>query len=102
MLREVLNRRFGNKWPHPDLIVIDGGQGQVNVALSVLREQKLKIPVLGIAKGITRKKDEFIFNRQDPELKRVVNNFEMILIGVRDEAHRFAIKYHRALRGRIR
>jgi len=102
MLKEVLTRRFKNKWPHPDIILVDGGQGQVNAALAVLKERKINLPVVGIAKGITRKKDEFIYNRQDPELKRIVKNFEEIFIRVRDEAHRFAIKYHRQLRSKIR
>jgi len=102
MLKEVLARRFKNKWPHPELIVIDGGRGQVNAALEVLKKYKSKIPVVGIAKGITRKKDEFIYDRTDPELKRVVKQFEQVLIHARDEAHRFAVKYHRQIRGKIR
>lgn len=102
MLKEVIARRFKNKWPHPVLMVIDGGRGQVNAALEILKLYKVNIPVVGIAKGITRKKDEFIFNRQDLELKRVVKQFEQTLIQARDEAHRFAVKYHRKLRGKIK
>lgn len=101
MLKEVISRRFRNKWLHPDLILVDGGRGQVNAAIDVLKTFKLDIPVVGIAKGITRKKDVFIYDRQDPELKRIVTQFEEILIRVRDEAHRFAVKYHRQLRGKI-
>lgn len=102
MLKEVIARRFKNKWSYPQIILIDGGRGQVNAALDILKKYRIKIPVVGIAKGVTRKKDEFIYDRKDPELKRVVKQFEETLIRVRDEAHRFAIKYHRELRGRIK
>ena len=93
MLREVLLRRFGNEWPLPTLVLIDGGKGQVNTAERVLDEVGLKIPVVGIAKGPTRKKNEFIGTVPkgiDPNT----------LIKVRNEAHRSAIFYHRAVRGR--
>jgi len=85
-----------------------------------LREFKLSIPVIGIAKGIDRKKDELIFDNVETRLiaslRRVADNVETqnfaslrrlagqykdILVRVRDEAHRFAIGYHRQLRGRI-
>lgn len=102
MLKEVLDRRFKNKWPYPDLIIIDGGRGQVNAALEVLKKYQLDIPIAGIAKGIDRKKDEFIYDRQDLELKRVIKQYEDMLVRVRDEAHRFAVKYHRELRGRMK
>jgi len=98
MMREVLTRRFNNDWQKPDIIFIDGGRGQVNVAEEVLRKFKLKIPVIGIAKGITRKNDEFIYDKKDLELKRVVEIFPEIFKKVRDEAHRFAITYHKKLR----
>ncbi len=107
MLREVLQRRFarlrqgfggqarasGDQWPLPHLILIDGGGGQVNAARNVLREAGLKIPIIGIAKGPKRKRNDFIgILPQDVDKK--------ILIRVRDEAHRFAIGYHKKLRGR--
>ncbi len=94
MLKEVLRRRFHNDWQLPDAILIDGGVGQVNGARAVLNEVGLRIPVVGIAKGATRKKNEFIGaipSGTDPK----------ILIKVRDEAHRFAISYHKNLRGRM-
>ena len=102
MMREVLRRRFARhashgmptrkgSWPLPDLVLIDGGRAQVNVAHEVLEELGFKIPVLGIAKGPDRKKNE-ILGSIPPwvELKA--------LIRLRDEAHRFAVSYHRALR----
>jgi len=58
----------------------------------------LDIPVIGIAKGPTRKKDEFVFDERSLELSFLARNYSHILKRVRDEAHRFAIKYHRQLR----
>lgn len=115
MLKEVLERRFRRTarkspqppltkvdyWPRPDLILIDGGRGQVNAALGVLQKYKLSIPVIGIAKGITRKKDEFIFDKFSGwalELERIASNYTNLLKQVRNEAHRFAISYHRLRR----
>lgn len=94
MLAEVLRRRFGNPWALPQLILIDGGKPQVGAALKVLSETGYKIPVVGIAKGPTRKKNEFIGAIPKQTSRET-------LIRVRDEAHRFAISYHRKLRGRI-
>jgi len=96
MLKEVLRRRFSRfpksgGWPLPDLILIDGGLGQVNAARQVLGKAGLKILVIGIAKGPTRKKNEFV--------GAIPKGFSAAtLIKVRDEAHRFAISYHRKLR----
>lgn len=96
MLREMLRRRFARipsalGWTLPDLVLIDGGKGQVNVVKKTLSEAGLKIPIVGIAKGPTRKKNEFI-----GVLPRGVE--EKTLIRIRDEAHRFAVFYHRKLR----
>jgi len=91
MMREVLSRRFENSWPLPDLVLIDGGAGQINAAKNVVREFKLKIPVIGIAKGPTRKRNDIIGIVPKGIEKKT-------LIRVRDEAHRFAIKYHKKVR----
>ena len=91
MIKEVLRRRFHNDWKLPALILIDGGRGQVNATKAVLSEFSLKTPVVGIAKGPKRKKNEFIGKIPEGFNKK-------ILIMVRDEAHRFAISYHRKLR----
>ena len=88
MLQEVLERRFLNDWPKPDLILIDGGKGQVNGAKQILAKRKLDIPVVGLAKGPDRKNDELI---TDEKLDVDKN----LLIRVRNEAHRFAINYYR-------
>ncbi len=108
MLKEVLRRRLRHSmageameyWPEPDLFLIDGGRGQVNGVLEVLQEFKLSIPVVGIAKGAARKKNEFVFGQEDQAVKDWVLKNEKILIAARDEAHRYAVAYHRQLRGR--
>jgi excinuclease ABC subunit C len=92
MLKEVVRRRLKNKWELPKLIVVDGGKGQVSAVKSVLKEEKIKIDVLGIAKGKDRKKEEVI-GELNPLIKK-----ETLLL-VQDEAHRFAINYHRKIRG---
>jgi excinuclease ABC subunit C len=78
-------------WPLPNLIVIDGGKAQLNAAVKALTEYGLQTPVLAVAKGPSRKKaDEYWYG------PRVLRN-ENLLRRVRDEAHRFAINYHRSL-----
>lgn len=92
MLKEVLERRFKNNWLLPQLILIDGGFPQVNMTKDILRQLNLSIPVVGIAKGPDRKKNEIIGQIANFKLKT--------LIAVRDEAHRFALAYHRKLRAK--
>lgn len=91
MMKEVLMRRFKNNWSSPDLVLVDGGRGQVNAALSVLRSLNLKLPVIGLAKGLDRKKDELITSRTLPRAE--ISLFKE----VRDEAHRFAKGYYEKL-----
>jgi excinuclease ABC subunit C len=104
MLKEVLERRFAhtavapaaeskikNPWPIPDLILIDGGLAQVNTARRVLLRAGIKIPIVGIAKGPRRDRNDVIGLVPKGVQKTT-------LIKVRDEAHRFAIGYHRVLR----
>lgn len=94
MIKEVLERRFNHdKWQFPDLILIDGGKGQVNAVKNVLSEKGLSIPVVGIAKGPKRDKNEIIGSIPEKTNKKT-------LIKVRDEAHRFAISYHKKVRRR--
>ncbi len=104
MLREVLRRRFshrGPKWLLPDIILIDGGLPQVNAAKKVLEEYHLGIPIVGIAKGIDRKKDELILPKDNPEMERVASQFKDILVAVRDEAHRFAVAFYRKIHRKL-
>lgn len=115
MMKEVLSRRFahvrqeppsaseGEKrgdWDIPDLLVIDGGRGQVSAAMDVLRSFHLKIPTIGLAKGPDRKQDVVVYGERTPELARVVARYKKILQHVRDEAHRFAVGYHRLRRAK--
>ncbi|MCG8344421.1 MAG: excinuclease ABC subunit UvrC, partial [Chlorobiales bacterium] len=98
-MRETLERRYSGKLsedlPIPDLIVIDGGKGQVNVAWKTLSELNINVPTIGLAKrleeihlpGIS---DPFNLPKTSPALK--------LLQRIRDEAHRFAVSYHRKLR----
>jgi len=106
MLEEVLRRRLlraekqPGAWPLPEVFVIDGGEGQVNRANQILEEFKIKIPVIGLAKGFDRKQDRLVFKANDKELAQLATSGKELFQQVRDEAHRFAVKYHRQLRGR--
>lgn len=93
MLGEVLRRRLRHReWPLPDLIVIDGGEGQLNAAAKALSiSGHGDIPLVAIAKGPQRKRDDFRFRGRVPE--RSLRLFKQ----VRDEAHRFVIGYYRHL-----
>lgn len=95
-LEEVLRRRLKRSdWPLPDLVFVDGGKPQVNLANKIIGQHFLDIPVIGIAKGPSRKKIEFIYDRKNPAIADWIFSFKSLLIAVRDEAHRFAIAYHR-------
>ncbi len=102
MMREVLSRRFKrakqSEWPMPELLVIDGGVGQVRTAMSALAEYKIDVPVIGIAKGFKRKQDRPVYSGGNPDLARIVENHKDLLLRARDEAHRFAVAYHRKRR----
>jgi excinuclease ABC subunit C len=92
MLKEVLERRFKNDWPEPDLILVDGGLAQVNAARRIVMKFEKKIPVLGIAKGPKRKRTDIVGGKLPFKISK------RTLILVRDEAHRFATTYHKKLR----
>ena len=98
-LEEVLVRRFKHtEWEYPTVILIDGGLPQVNRAKSVILRLGIHIPIVGIAKGPERKRNDFILGNKEPEFVHWVNSHQELLIRVRDEAHRFAITYQRNLR----
>jgi excinuclease ABC subunit C len=100
-VQETLRRRFRNAWRRPALLLIDGGLPQVNAAEEVVRgELKLNIPLIGIAKGPDRDRNDIITHETDPEKLKVYQQYLPLLVRVRDEAHRFAITYHRKLRGK--
>jgi excinuclease ABC subunit C len=117
MMFEVLRRRFERakrESVYPDLLIVDGGKGQLNVALTVLRELEIdQVDAVGLAKmRVTRdarataieRSDERVFlpGRVNPVILRRNSNALFLLQRLRDEAHRFAITYHRALRGKER
>lgn len=110
-MKEVLSRRFNHKeYDNPQLIVIDGGKGQLQVAVRVLEELgHTDIPVVGLAKARTKgefsdqevtatEERFFLPGRSNPVIFRPQSEAFQILVGIRDEAHRFAITYHRKLR----
>lgn len=103
MMAEVLFRRFSRQdWPMPDLILLDGGQGHLNMAKKILQELHIEIPMVAIAKGPTRKKLELVGiealqKKEKAKAKSILGN-QNLLKSIMDEAHRFAITYHRKLR----
>jgi excinuclease ABC subunit C len=109
-MREALTRRYARvatgELPAPDLLVIDGGKGQVAIAAEVLMEQGLHgVPIIGIAKGSERKPglEDIVFPDRDAVLNLPADNPGLHLLQqIRDEAHRFAIQGHRARRGKAR
>ena len=81
----------------PDLILMDGGRGQVNIALEVLKELKLEIPVCGMVKDDNHRTRGLYYHNQEIPIDRGSEGFKLIT-RIQDEAHRFAIEYHRSLR----
>lgn len=103
-MKEVLTRRLSHKEDdkfsrYPDLIMMDGGLGQVNIALEVLDELKINIPVCGMVKDDNHRTRGLIYNGKEIELDTRSESF-MLITRIQDEAHRFAIEYHRSLRGK--
>ena len=111
-MREVLTRRFthglrerqenaelGKFTAFPDLIMMDGGRGQVNVALQVLDELHLEIPVCGMVKDDHHRTRGLYYHNEEIPIDRSSEAFRLIT-RIQDEAHRFAIEYHRQLRGK--
>lgn len=113
---EVLTRRFthgmnelkerkgedenlGSFTRFPDLIMMDGGRGQVNIALRVLEELRLNIPVCGMVKDDNHRTRGLYYNNEEIPIDRNSEGFKLIT-RIQDEAHRFAIEYHRSLRSK--
>ncbi len=117
-MSEVLTRRLARavkEQEYPDLIVVDGGKGQLNMALAVMRELGLteQIDVISLAKQhvlngprsqqvVKSEERVFLPNRKDPVVLKQNSNALFLLVRIRDEAHRFAITYNRELRRRAR
>ena len=117
-MREVLLRRFshgleetkkmqaeggdlamGSFTRFPDLLMMDGGRGQVNIALEVLRELQLEIPDCGMVKDENHRTRGLYYQNVEIPIDRHSEGFQLIT-RIQDEAHRFAIEYHRSLRGK--
>ncbi len=98
MMKEVIRRRLKNNWQKPDLIVIDGGVTHLKVVSSKIKKTKLEIPIIAIAKGANRKKDEFHFSSADlAKVFQKNKELKNLAIIARDEAHRFSQSYYRKL-----
>jgi len=105
-MEEVLRRRFTHQSENsfdsfsrlPDLILMDGGRGQVNIALKVLQELELSVPVAGMVKDDHHRTRGIYFNNIEIPIDTNSEGFRLVT-RIQDEAHRFAIEYHRSLRG---
>lgn len=112
-MNEVLTRRFthgieeinnkemeyGSFTKFPDLIMMDGGRGQVNIALKVLEDLRLNIPVCGMVKDDNHRTRGLYYHNKEIPIGRSCEGFRLIT-RIQDEAHRFAIEYHRSLRSK--
>ena len=94
-----LDREYGSFTKFPDLLMMDGGRGQVNIALSVLEELQVHIPVCGMVKDDNHRTRGLYYNNVELPIDTHSEGFKLIT-RVQDEAHRFAIEYHRSLRSK--
>ena len=92
-----MDAKYGSFTKFPDLLLMDGGKGQVNIALEVLKELDLKIPVCGMVKDDNHNTRGLYFNNEELPIDKHSEGFKLIT-RIQDEAHRFAIEYHRSLR----
>ena len=94
-----IDREYGSFTRFPDLLMMDGGRGQVNIALAVLEELHITIPVCGMVKDDNHRTRGLYYNNTELPIDTRSEGFKLIT-RVQDEAHRFAIEYHRSLRGK--
>lgn len=94
-----LEKEYGSFTKFPDLIMMDGGRGQVNIALQVLEELRLSIPVCGMVKDDNHRTRGLYFHNIEIPIDTHSEGFKLIT-RIQDEAHRFAIEYHRSLRSK--
>ncbi|MBQ6093963.1 MAG: excinuclease ABC subunit C, partial [Lachnospiraceae bacterium] len=94
-----MDEKMGSFTRFPDLLLMDGGRGQVNIALQVLSELGLQIPVCGMVKDDNHRTRGLYYNNVELPIDTHSEGFKLIT-RVQDEAHRFAIEYHRSLRGK--
>jgi excinuclease ABC subunit C len=94
-LAEILERRFlHTEWQRPELIVVDGGIAQINVALRILKKFKLKIPIVSVLKNEKHKPKAILGD------EKIINKNKSAILLANSEAHRFAINYHKNMRNR--
>lgn len=94
-----VGEEFGSFTRFPDLLLMDGGRGQVNIALQVLEELGINIPVCGMVKDDNHRTRGLYFNNKELPIDKDSEGFKLIT-RIQDEAHRFAITYHRSLRNK--
>lgn len=94
-----MEQEFGSFTRFPDLVLMDGGKGQVNIAKEVLEELRLSIPVCGMVKDDYHRTRGLYFQNEEIEIDTHSEGFKLIT-RIQDEAHRFAIEYHRSLRSK--
>ena len=99
MEEKDLSEEYGSFTRFPDLIMMDGGRGQVNIALRVLEELHLNIPVCGMVKDDNHRTRGLYYHNVEIPIDRGSEGFKLIT-RIQDEAHRFAIEYHRSLRSK--
>ena len=105
-MKEVIERRFTHGLrkqdsfsKFPDLLLMDGGRGQVNIALQVLRELNISVPVCGMVKDDNHRTRGLYYHNVELPIDTRSEGFKLIT-RIQDEAHRFAIEYHRSLRSK--
>lgn len=99
LMEKQIDKEFGSFTRFPDLLLMDGGRGQVNIALEVLAELQISIPVCGMVKDDNHRTRGLYFNNEELPIDTHSEGFKLIT-RIQDEAHRFAIEYHRSLHGK--
>ncbi len=97
--RKAIDKEFGSFTKFPDLLLMDGGKGQVNIALQVLEELQINIPVCGMVKDDNHRTRGLYYRNAEIPIDTHSEGFKLIT-RIQDEAHRFAIEYHRSLRSK--
>ncbi|MCH5344579.1 MAG: excinuclease ABC subunit UvrC [Acetatifactor sp.] len=95
-----MDKQYGSFSRFPDLLLMDGGRGQVNIALAVLDELHIDIPVCGMVKDDNHRTRGLYFNNVELPIDTHSEGFKLIT-RIQDEAHRFAIEYHKSLRSKV-
>jgi len=90
-----LNRRLNHtEWNYPDLIVVDGGEGQLNAVENILKARRINIPVVAVTKDERHKASELIGNSE------LAHKYKEQIIKINVESHRYVIRFHRSRRGK--